>query len=210
MAESDYGLRDVLDALRRFWWLALLIPAIVGTVLGIRSLTADYQASFSATVLIPGDTEIPGSSERPELMILDDVGPVVRSDAFAAMVAAEAGVDPAAIEGTLDATRYSRVVTVTAYAGDAATAEHTIAAAATVFPEAVNELMVPTGETPATVKIIDAPGEAQRGEEGQWRVIPIAVAVALAFGCFLALILDAALTNLRRPDGLPGAEMSTR
>jgi capsular polysaccharide biosynthesis protein len=198
MTETDYGPGDVINALRRFWWLALMLPVIVGSLLTVVNLTAEYKASFSATILLAGDTEIPGSSERPELMILDDIGPVVRSDAFAAMVAAEAGVSTEAIAGTLDATRYSRVVTVSATGPDAVTAEHTIAAAATVFPDAVNEFMVAEGGTAATVNIIDGPGKAQKGDADQWTIMIIATLVSLAVGCFLALILDAALTSLRR------------
>lgn len=208
--DLDYDLRDILLALRRFWWLVLLVPILVGGVLTIRNLTADYQASFSATVLLSGDTEIPGSSERPELMILDDVGPVVRSDAFAALVAAEAGVDPAAIPGTLDATRYSRVVTVTATGPDAVTAEHIAAAAATVFPDAVNQLMVAQGANPATVQIIDGPGVARKGSADQWRVTLLATIVAAGIGCFLALLLDAALSGVARTALARDGELSTR
>ena len=83
----DYDLNDLLRALRRYWWIALLAPAIVLGILMIRNLTAPYQTSFRASVLLPGDTEIPGSSEQPELMILDDLGPVVASRAFAEMAA---------------------------------------------------------------------------------------------------------------------------
>ena len=60
---NDYDLVDFLRGIRRYWWIALLAPAIVLGILSVRNLTADYQTSFRASVLLPGDTEIPGSSE---------------------------------------------------------------------------------------------------------------------------------------------------
>ena len=105
---------DFLRGIRRYWWIAFLTPAIVLGILSIRNLTADFQTSFSASVLLPGDTEMPGSSERPELMILDDIGPVVSSQAFAEMVADAASMPVEDVDGHLEASRYSRIVTVTA------------------------------------------------------------------------------------------------
>ena len=192
-----YDVVDLLHALKRFWWLVLLPPILVGTLLSVRNLAAQYQSSFSATVLIPGDTEVPGSSERPELMILDDIGPVVRSDAFANQVATQAGYDEADITGHLDASRYSRVVTVTAYADTPAEASDMARAAVTVLPGAVNAYMVADGSAQATVQIIDQPSDPRRGDENAWTITIIAVFVAVGIGGFLALVLDALLTTLR-------------
>jgi len=203
---TNYELRDTVIALRRYWWLVVLAPVLVGVALTVRNLRADYQASFSASVLLPGDTEIPGSAERPELMILDDIGPVVGSAAFAQLVATEADLPMANVH--LTASRYSRVVTVTAKSGDKQQAEAMAVAAAAVFPAAVNTFMVAEGAPKATVMILDAPAAAQRGDANQWTIALIATAVALAIGCFLALVLDALLTTMRQTDGSGSRETS--
>ncbi len=193
----DYDLRDFLRGIRRYWWIALLTPAIVLGILSIRNLTADYQTSFRASVLLPGDTEIPGSSERPELMILDDIGPVVSSQAFAQMVADAASMPVEDVHGHLDATRYSRIVTVTARDGNESTSRQIADGAAQALPGAVNTLMVAQGGQDATVNIIDPPGGTTRGDADKWRVTALATVAALAVGCFLAIVADASL----RPRG---------
>lgn len=194
---QDYDLPDLLRAIRRFWWIALLVPAIVLAVLLIRNLTAPYQTSFRASVLLPGDTEIPGNSERPELMILDDLRPVISSRAFAEKAAQAAGIPVNEVEGHLSATRYSRVATITAKTDDKATSRQIADAAAQVLPDAVNTLMVAQGGQAATVEIIDPPTTTTRGDPDQWRVTALATTVALAVGCFLAVVADASL----RPRG---------
>ncbi|HYH12459.1 MAG TPA: hypothetical protein VD789_08915, partial [Thermomicrobiales bacterium] len=106
--------QDILHALRRLWWLVLL-GLVIGLVVGVL-LTPDsgYTTSFRATVLIPGDTEDTGSSERPELMVLDDLGPFVESWVFAESVAGAMDGDVAVedVYGMLDGSRYSRIATV--------------------------------------------------------------------------------------------------
>lgn len=183
----------VLGAIRRYWWIALLTPLLVLAALTVRNVTADYESSFRASILMPGDTEIPGSAERPELMILDDLGPVVSSAAFAELVANSAGLPLSEVEGHLSATRYSRVATIRAKASDADRAKQIAEAAAAVFPNAVNSFMVADGGQPATIKIIDQPEAAIRGDEEKWSITALAIAVALGIGCFLALVLDASL-----------------
>jgi len=196
----DYDISQTIAAVRRFWWVALLVPLLVAAVLTARNLTADYQSSFRATVLMPGDTEIPGSSERPELMILDDIGPTVASDAFAELVADQASVDHASVVGHLSADRYSRVVTVTARSDSRDTAELLASAASTVLPAGVNQLMVAQGAPQATVRIIDPPGSAIRGDADKWRITGIATIVGLGLGLFLALLADAAFRQTRPID----------
>ena len=63
---------------RKYWWIVVAIPAIalVVRICCARRLVP-YSAEVRATVILPGDTEDPGNSERPELMILDDL-PVTR------------------------------------------------------------------------------------------------------------------------------------
>ena len=195
--ERDYDLPMILRAIRRYWWIALLTPAIVLAALSIRNTTAPFQTSFRASILLPGDTEVPGSAERPELMILDDLGPVVSSRAFAEIVATEASMDPDAVDGRLSATRFSRIATITSESDDADDSRAVAEAAARALPAAINSLMVAQGGQEATVMIIDPPGDTRRGEADKWRTTALATGVALAIGCFLAIVLDASL----RPRG---------
>jgi uncharacterized protein involved in exopolysaccharide biosynthesis len=201
---QDYDLPDLLRAIRRYWWIALLAPVIVFAVLFVRNLTAQYQTSFRASILLPGDTEIPGSSERPELMILDDLGPVVSSQAFAEMAAQASGMPVDAIDGHLSSSRYSRIVTITAKADDRAESRQIADAAVQALPQAINTLMVAQGGQAATVQVIDPPAITTRGDPDQWRVAALATVAALAVGCFLAVVADASL----RPRG--SAEVRNR
>lgn len=196
-SDLDYDLTRTVAAIRRYWWVVLVAPALILSILSVRNLTADYQSTFRASVLLPGDTEIPGSAERPELMILDDLAPVVESQAFAEMVADQASLEPGQVTGTLSASRYSRIATVTVKESDRDRARTIADAASAVFPQAVNQLMVAEGAQQATVRIIDAPAEPIRGDENAWTVTAIATVVGLGMGLFAALVLDA-LTNVRR------------
>jgi capsular polysaccharide biosynthesis protein len=191
--DQDYDLRAMLTAIRRFWWIALLTPGLILAALAIRNVTAPYQTSFRASVLLPGDTEVPGSSERPELMILDDLGPIISSQAFAQMVAENAGLPVGEVDGHLSVDRYSRIATITAKADDRTTSRQMADAASNVLGSAVNSLMVADGGQTATVQIIDPPGSTSRGDPNQWRTTGLATVVGLAIGCFLALVLDASL-----------------
>jgi capsular polysaccharide biosynthesis protein len=194
---QDYDIRMTLAAIRRFWWLVVLAPTIIFIALSVRNLTADYQSTFRASVLIPGDTEIPGSAERPELMILDDLGPVVESRAFAEIVAAQAGLPVDDVLGSLSVERYSRIATVTAHDPDGSRALAIANAAAAVFPQAVNTFMVAAGGQQATVLIIDPPSEAVKGAENKWTITAIATMVGFAIGLFACLVLDASLPSRR-------------
>ena len=189
--DRDYDVAMMLRAIRRFWWVAFLAPAIVLSVLTIRNVTADYKSSFSASVLLPGDTEIPGSAERPELMILDDIGPVVASDTFAQIVADAASLPADAVVGHLSATRHSRIVTIVASASNSARAQQIAIAAASALPQAVNALMVAKGGQEATVLVLDQPANPIRGDADKWRITALATVVALGIGCFLAVALYA-------------------
>jgi len=191
--DQDYDLRAMLTAIRRFWWIALLTPGLILAALAIRNVTAPYQTSFRTSVLLPGDTEVPGSSERPELMILDDLGPIISSQAFAQMVADSAGLPVDEVDGHLSVDRYSRIATITAKADDRAASRQLADAASNVLATAINSLMVAEGGQAATVQIIDPPGSTSRGDPNQWRTTALATVVGLAIGCFLALVLDASL-----------------
>ena len=191
--DRDYDIAMMLQAIRRFWWVALVAPAMVLSILTIRNFTADFESSFSASVLLPGDTEVPGRAERPELMILDDIGPVVSSDAFAQMVADNSSLPAQEVIGHLSATRHSRIVTVVASSNSRARALQIANAAATALPHGVNTLMIAQGGQEATVLVINQPGRSIRGDADKWRITALATVVALGIGCFLAVALDASL-----------------
>jgi capsular polysaccharide biosynthesis protein len=186
------------DAVRRRLWIVLLIPALIAAALVIRNITADFQTTFRASILLPGDTEIPGSSERPELMILDDLQSVVTSRAFAEIVAAQGQLAVDDVEGSFESSRLGRVATITVAGDDEARVETTAQAAAATFPTAINELMVAQGGAEATVLIIDPPGNVARGDPDQWTVTVIATVVGLVVGIFAALALDATAATFAR------------
>jgi capsular polysaccharide biosynthesis protein len=195
---QDYDIIELIGAIRRRLWIVLLIPALVASALVIRNLTADFQTTFRALILLPGDTEIPGSSERPELMILDDLQSVVTSRAFAEIVAAQARLAGDEVEGSFDTSRLGRVATITVSGDDDDRVEAIAQAAAAAFPAAVNELMVAQGGAEATVLIIDPPGDVRRGDSNQWTVTAIATVVGLVVGIFAALALDATAATFGR------------
>jgi hypothetical protein len=189
---------DTARAIRRWWWLIAL--ALVGSLAIGWLLTPEpaWTASFRATVLIPGDIEDPGRAERPELMVLDDLGPFVESWAFAEAVAAQIGDDVAVedIDGMLDGSRYSRVATVTV-SGDNRDEVLAVAnAAAEVFPDQVNAYLVAPGAAEATVQVIDPPREPARDATLRW--LPIA-GIGL-IGAAAATVVLVLLTPAGRPD----------
>ena len=197
----DYDIRLAARALRRYWWVVLAVPAValVVQLYGIR--TAPYRAEFRAVVVLPGDTEIPGSSERPELMILDDVPQLVASHLFADRVAAQLvangpQVDSDDIRSSLSATRYARTVTVVVRNDGRAETEAIAMSAQESFPVAVDEALVIAGGPQATITMLDPVDGARRGDPDQRRIALI-VTVAMVFvGILGALAFD----GLRRPE----------
>jgi uncharacterized protein involved in exopolysaccharide biosynthesis len=189
--QSTSGAGDLLFALVRRWWViaaALLAALVIGFLL---TPEPGYSATFRATVLIPGDTEDPGASERPELMVLDDLGPFVESWAFAEAVAAELGGDLATddIHGMLDGSRYSRVATVTVTGDDADLVARVAGAAAAVFPDQVNAYLVAPGDAEATVQVIDPPREPVRDQAMRWvRVGAIGLLGAASASAVVAML----------------------
>jgi capsular polysaccharide biosynthesis protein len=184
---------------RRWWWLLVLLP-LIGLVAGV-VLTRDqpYQSSIRATVLIPWDPEIPGSSERPELMVLDDAPALVSSYAFAELVHAALPVDLQTVmsvddvESALAASRYSRVLTVTASRDDSGEAEAIATAAAAVLRDAVNSFLVADGADQATVRIIDPASDATQDRTGRIVRIVAQAGAALVLALVVAILLDSVL-----------------
>jgi capsular polysaccharide biosynthesis protein len=198
-------IRELTTVLLKKWWLILGLPLVVFIALVWRSSDPPYISSFRATVLMPGDTEIPGISERPELMVLDDLPELVKSEVFAQDVAAalpgvggpDIPVDE--IHDSLSADRYSRVLTVQARNDDAAYAESIAKAAASALPGSVNNYLVANGAAAATVNVIDPPSAAAPGNENRWLIIGIETFVAFGFAVGISL----ALYGIRRQPATP-------
>lgn len=194
---------DAGQFLKRWWWLLAFLPA-VGLVAGfVMTRDQPYQSSARATVLIPWDPEDPGSSERPELMVLDDAPALVGSYAFAEMVreALPADLrDALSVENVRDSlsgSRYSRVLTVTAARASAGEAEVIAAAAVSALPQAINHYLVAEGSAPATVRIIDPAATASQDATARWVRVAAQAGAALVLAVVLALLLDATVGRVR-------------
>lgn len=188
--------REVVLVLLKRWWLVLLVPAVALPLLIVRARMAPYQATLNAVVLIPGDTETPGDSEKPELMVLDDLPSLVSSRVFAEAVAASAPVAGGEltvddIQASLGATRYSRVLTITVTRDDREDVSAIGAAVASVLPNQVNTFLVADPAKPATVQIIDPPSAPTRSRPNGMLIIFALTLVAAAAGCALALVAEA-------------------
>lgn len=193
----EYDLLLALRALRRYWWLVVAIPAVALLAQVAQIRTAPFQAQFRAVVVLPGDTDDPGRSERPELMIMDDVPRLVGSALFAERVRAQLEIGGVVVEsgriaGSLSATRYARTVTVVARDDEEEVAVAVASAAEAAFAGAVNEALVAGLGQTATITIIDPVDGARRGEPDQWRVAIIVTAAMGFVGMLAALVVDGA------------------
>ncbi len=192
LAEHSISMGQIISVVRRRWWIVLLLPvvAVVTTYLFQRS--EPYQSTVRATVLIPGDTEIPGNSERPELMVLDDLPPFVRSYAFASQVHAVMPDTTRSIEqvrSSLDASRYSRVLTVFISSQDARDAEAIAAAVESALPQAINDYLMPADGQQATVRIIDPPSPPTRDRDGHRLQLLLTGALGILIGSLIAIAI---------------------
>lgn len=192
-------LRRVLIVMLRRWWLVVGVPIIVllGTV--IASSSQPYVATVRAEVLLPGDTEITGDSERPELMIMDDAPIVATSSAMVELIHAQLDTPMSGgtmltqeeIQDSLAATRYSRILEVKVSRDDPDSALAIGQAVVNVLPGAINNLMVHPGDAQATVNILERPDEALQDAESRRLLLVVQTLVALAVGCGLAALAAA-------------------
>jgi capsular polysaccharide biosynthesis protein len=186
-----------LQILGRWWWLVLGLP-LAALIVGVW-LTSNppYESTLRATVLIPGDTEIPGNAERPELMVLDDAPVLVESEAFAAMVAKTLpdvggpNLSVAAVQSALSGERYSRVLTIHAKRDNASEAKAIADAAAKMLPDAVNTYLVAAGGDPATVRLIDPPSSPSPANVNRWPILAVETLAVFFVAVVLALTADA-------------------
>lgn len=194
--------REFLDVVLRRWWLVVIVPAIVLPLLIIRAKTEPYQTTFKAVVLLPGDTEIPGSSERPELMVLDDLPVLVSSRVFAGAVVADltrrgVTINAEDVQRAIAGTRYSRILTVSVTSERAGDGSAIAESAAAVLPAAVNSYLVADGERTATVDILDPPGAPSRSRPNQALIIAALTVLAAGVGVGLALLANGWSTGPR-------------
>lgn len=199
-AQLTMELREYLGALRALWWVPVGL-AIIGCIGGwLLGPAAPYESMFRATVVMAGDTENPGSAERPELMILDDLLSLVQSEAYAnltlqAIPAAQRGdLTVGDVQGTLDESRYGRVATVVMSGSNPDYVAVIATAAASVFPGAVNTYLVAPGSQPASVQILDAPGEPTLSTTRRYLVIAASTVAMGVLGMWIVWLVG----SLRR------------
>lgn len=190
LSEHSISMGQLISVIRRRWWIVLLLPLVAVTATYLFQRSEPYQSTVRATVLIPGDTEDPGNSERPELMVLDDLSPFIRSHAFASDVhAAMAGTDLTIdeVKSTLDGSRYSRVLTVYVTSENEAEVAEIATAVESILPESINGYLMPDDSGVATVRIIDPPSTPSRDRDGHWLQLLITTALGVLIGALIAI-----------------------
>ncbi len=207
VGDASMELRRALIVILRRWWLVVGVP--IAVLLGTLAVSSSqpYVATIRAEVLLPGDTEIPGDAERPELMILDDAPIVTTSSAFVDLVHAQLDTPISGgttltddeIKESLSATRYSRVLEIKVARDDPESALAIGQAVANVLPDAINNLMVAPGTDRATVNILENPEQALQDAGSRRLLLVVQTLVALAVGCGLAA-LAAALDERLYPE----------
>ena len=191
LAEHSISMSQLMSVIRRRWWIVLLLPVVAVMATYLFQRNEPFQSTVRATVLIPGDTEDTGNSERPELMVLDDLPPFVRSYAFASQVqGAMPGTDLSIedVQSTLDGSRYSRVLTVYVTSEDVARVDEIAKATESVLPAAINDYLMPSDDSQqATVRIIDPPSAPTRDRDGHWLQLLITAALGVLIGSLIAI-----------------------
>jgi capsular polysaccharide biosynthesis protein len=183
-----------VKAVRRWWWLALGIPAFA-FIAAFLLVPAPWQTEFRAMVVFPGHPDYSGSQGRVEAIILDDVAVLLGSGAFIRDVHAtlpqemRPSLTSSDISGMLSATRYSRAVTVTISGSSPEEIEAVAQGVESVLPGAINAYLVPPETDPATVEIIDRVHEPEQQTTQRVLIIGIVTVVAgMVALCLIALI----------------------
>lgn len=205
-AELTMELREYLGALRAFWWIpcALALSGFVGG--WFFAPAAPYESMFRATVVMAGDTENPGSAERPELMILDDLLSLVESQAYAELTLGAIPADQRGdltasdIQGSLGESRYGRVATVLVRGSNPDEVAVIAPAAASVFSGAVNTYLVAPGSQPASVQLLDPPRGPMKSSTRRYLTIGAATSAMFALGMWVVW-----LTGSTQSQPHPGA-----
>lgn len=195
-SETEWG--QLVSAMKRYWWIIVLLPSVAVATAYLVQRNQDYQSNVRATVLLPGDTEQPGNSERPELMVLDDLAPFIRSRAFATDVH---GVMPSTslsieqVQLALNGSRYSRILTVTVSGPQSDEVAQIASAVESALPAAIDGYLVPDEGPSATVRIIDPPSEPTRHRDSDLLKLLVTGAFGLLLGSLVAVTIDSARTG---------------
>ncbi|MDQ3657333.1 MAG: hypothetical protein M3457_19945, partial [Chloroflexota bacterium] len=86
------------------------------------------------------------------------------------------------IQDALSESRYGRVATVTVSGSNAGKVAAIAPAAAAVFPGAVNTYLVAPGSQPASVQILDSPGEPSKSSTRRYLIVGAAGFAMFAIG----------------------------
>jgi hypothetical protein len=183
-----------LGALRRWWWLALGVPAVALIAAVLLVPAAEWQTEFRAFVVMDSEPDNTANPFFGESIILDDIAILVDSTAMVDHVHAtlptemQASVSAEEIADMLSAVRYSRAVTVTAGGDSAAEVMVVAESVAAYLPEAVNAYLVPPKFKEAEVRLIDPVQEPVK--QTRQRLITIgAITAAAVIGGLCAVAL---------------------
>lgn len=205
-------LRSLMTALWRSRWLFAGVTILSAAGAWLFLPDAPYRVTVQASVIVAGDTERPGRAERPELMVLDDLLPLVESPVFAEAVH-NSLPSPVGEVITLDdirdavsGSRYSRIFSITVTESSPERAKAIGDAVSVAVPPAVVTYLVAPGDTEPTVRIID-PGSAPE-QQSRRRWLSIGVIVLFALFAFVSLVwLREAVTM--SPATKPNAQVPT-
>lgn len=176
---------SLLKALGRSWWLIAVVTALSALGSWVFLPDSPYQVTVQASVILAGDTENPGRAERPEVMVLDDLLPLVESPAFAELVHQSLTPAPGEtisvdeVRRALSGSRYSRILSVRV-SGSSPSRVEVIGASVTIaLPEAVAMYLVAPGDTAPVVRVIDPGPEAEPQSLRRWLSIGVVVLFAV-------------------------------
>lgn len=199
---------SLLKALGRTWWLITGAALLSGAVAWLVLPEAPFQVTVQASVILPGDLERPGRAERPELMVLDDLLPLVGSPVFAELVhrslTLPAGEEMSVgdVQETLSGSRYSRILSVTVSGASAGRVEAIAAAVTSAIPEAVTTYSIAPGDAQPAIRIIDPGTVAERQSFRRWLSIGVVVLFAV-FAVVSAIWAREALSKPRARETVP-------
>lgn len=199
---------SLLKALGRSWWLIAVVAALSAMGAWFLLPAAPYEVTVEASVILAGDTENPGRAERPEVMVLDDLLPLVESPAFAELVHQSLTPAPGEtisvdeVRGALSGSRYSRILSVRVSGSSPGRVEVIGASVTIALPEAVATYLVAPGDTAPVVRVIDSGSEAEPQSFRRWLSISVVVLFAV-FAVGSAIWLREGLNASRARDMVP-------
>lgn len=206
-------LRDYARVLRRFGWLLIALPVIVGIGSYIfRAQPAPVYAAgvrFTIGVNAPPATQVSGydpilTAYQASEYIRDDFVEIVRSDQFAddvnALLAKQGVAGVTISKGNISAAveKQRRLMSMTITWGDAAQAQKIADAAVANLAQNNAKYFAQLGASGAMVTVIDKPVAARIGASLRDQMdIPIRIVIALLAAIALAFAADYLDTSLR-------------